>query len=303
MIVLMMKIFPQSLILKRLINDINPSHLESQRRVLYTFFLDAINKTINRNKRVAILITGSMRTQKRAEQFLYNLPDSIDVYICTDSRSYQDALEITQKVILDNFESEIHGAINQWHKLKTGLQLIKDHERENNMKYTHIYKIRTDFYFCRPMLAAAKISYGSNFTATSDKIFGGKRDTMMLFQNFLEFNKRISNEKLIVDSAWITNASDSVKWYGFLLETNDLKGVISVEQLKNRFKLSTSRDSMYNKQEMCLYRKNPDTQSRFFEGGNIFASEIVFAAFLMYQKIIPSYSNCFSGFLYSDRGN
>ena len=134
LIVLLMRIFPQSLILKRVVNDINPSHLKSQKRPLYAICANYINKITKGNEKTAILITGSMRTPKRAKEFLYNLTSSVDVFICTDSHSYHEANHLSKNIIVDDYESKDHRAINQWHKLKTGLQFVENHETRVPLK-------------------------------------------------------------------------------------------------------------------------------------------------------------------------
>ena len=42
-----------------------------------------------------------------------------------------------------------------------GLEFIQYHEKSKNKSYTHIYKIRTDFYFNKPICASIHISNGS----------------------------------------------------------------------------------------------------------------------------------------------
>ena len=218
-----------------------------------------------------------------------------------DSISLNDALYITDKVVIDDFESKVHGAANQWHKLKQGLEFIHYHEKSQNASYTHIYKIRTDFYFNKPICASIHISRGSDFVAVSDKVFGGKRETIMLFKSFLDFSNLVSKGTHLIDSDWISQTSDSVKWYGFLLERDQSKGTNSIKELKEKIIKNSSQQSLKNKLEMQIYRRTNDSRYRFFEGSTIFASEIVFAAFLMHHRIIPKYNESLSGFLFSDR--
>ena len=67
---------------------------------------------------------------------------------------------------------------------------------------------------------------------------------MMLFKSFLDFSNLVSKGTHFIDSDWISQASDSVKWYGFLLERDQSKGTNSVQQLKQKIIKHTSGHSL-----------------------------------------------------------
>ena len=80
--------------------------------------------------------------------------------------------------------------IKQWQKLAIGLRLIEEREIKKRREYTHILKIRTDYFFAHPKNMLEDLRVLSNSTkglvGTSDKVFGGKRDQMMLMKGFFD---------------------------------------------------------------------------------------------------------------------
>jgi hypothetical protein len=271
--------------------------------------------------RVAIIIPGMLRCLQRSFPLLKSLLSHCDLFICT-SPEFEKVAESMQKeglvrikIVKDNPLLPAI-AMQQWMRMNECLQMLKEQESETGIQYTHIIKARTDFYFLHPEKILDELTgLSSGLLMCSDKVFGGKRNDMLRFQ---EFYHKIMD--YYVDCGhWfdirleqIDRSEDSFKWFGMLLPDSVTDDVRHPEELRamimkngvdfyqNLFdksvKESDDNRSLKGRRLMrTLYDESPP-------GKKVFASEICFAAFLNQQNMDAHWSLNFSGVLWNDRG-
>ena len=161
-----------------------------------------------------------------------------DIFIFTNNGFADKALSFSERLYLEN-EPELEVAsMHQWHKLYMCLGQVKRQEIINECQYEYILKLRTDFYLVKPQnILQDLMNAKGKIICSSDKIFGGSRDIMMLFEGFYlsllntYYGKNISCE---FNLQQILRSDDSFKWYGFKFPT-DIFGIPnSVEALREK---------------------------------------------------------------------
>lgn len=149
----------------------------------------------------AICLVGHLRNIEKTRPALRKLAETFDIFVVTNEqyRHYCKTEEwITEALIIEDHPELIAEQDHlcqrrggqvflQWQKLREGLNLVIQQERERGVEFGQIIKIRSD-------VPLQKVDFASSFPTTenalssqSDVIFGGARETMMKFREFLNF--------------------------------------------------------------------------------------------------------------------
>ena len=285
------------LLLLRAINQYSPSLLEMSK---------PRTRGIPFKYRIAIILPGELRCMNQSNEFLRELSKRADIFICTSERFAEASARIKSKVKVIFQEPLLPiGAMQQWHKLSETLGMVRMHERKIGKRYTHILKLRTDFHHAEPSKLLEELVAADGIICSSDKVFGGRRELMLLFEGFYAAIKSKFNDRehsyWPINSQTILQSDDSSKWYGMFFPKTLVGKPKSVEYLRQVLKEGGSQLA----NDLLTWRGktnfSTDDYVRFFKGNSHFASEICFARFLNFNAI-PAH-NCpgLTGFLRSDR--
>ena len=217
------------------------------------------------------------------------------------------AVIITKKTrILEKEPFHEVNSIYQWHKLSMALQMIREEEYKMKKRYTHILKLRTDYHHANPENILKDLVRSEGIICASDKVFGGSRDLMLMFEGFYGaidgFFENKEKEYWPINIDQILNSDESSKWYGMLFpkeivgepKTVDaLRSFIQQNRLGIKYKLQKwgKINTDYRESSFC----------QLFRGHDKFASEICFAKFLNFNSIKANSCPGLLGFLRSDR--
>ena len=269
----------------------------------------------NFNK-TAVLITGELRCLSRSFNFFKRISNHSDLFIVTSEKYSNLAHSLTKPEMVfivekDEYELEVDancsiGSMRQWHKLSIGLNLICQAELRLHKLYSHILKLRTDYFYAHPENLIRHFERHStkscSLVGASDKVFGGRRELMMTLRAFFQaINPWFLNKE---DDYWPINAAqiiasdDALKWYGMNWPVECIGQPETTESFRQC--LLEGGNSLANKLSV-FQPKSTTTYHRLFKGHPQFASEVSFARFLNFNGI--PFRDCYSlrGFLYSDR--
>ncbi len=261
-----------------------------------------------RGKNIAIIIPGELRLIDKSTRFFEILSNKADIFICTSKEYEKEANQIKFAKAISIIDKEPNLKLNsmhQWHKLNCCLEMVKKQERLKKNYYSHILKLRTDYFHINPVNLHQELLCSDGIIGASDKVFGGRRELMMLFSGFYHsllgwFYKKDSDYWPInIDQ--IIGSDDNIKWYGMRFPKSMVGNPKTVSDLRN---LITNR-----REELSLklqsYQMNQgsleDSYSTFFKGNPIFPSEVCYAKFLNFNGIYSHTSESLKGFLRSDR--
>ena len=274
------------------------------------------NRGSKQNK-TAIILTGELRCLQRSRELILSLKNYADLYIITTAKYREDALSLVKtsriKVIEDCPYAEAEesnlsvNSMKQWHKLKIGLEMIEEAEHKIGKAYKRILKIRSDYYFVHPeelISSFVRISRNSNtgIVGSSDKVFGGRRDYMMLLKGFyMALHGSFDGKENIywpINLSQILYSDDAFKWFGLKWPKELIGEPTNLWEwreylIKNQVSLSYLLGSYQTKTNSSFHS--------LLEGHPQFSSEICFAKFLNYTGIRFNESYGMRGFLYSDR--
>gem|GEM_PF-2009747 len=272
--------------------------------------------------KIAIAIPGGLRCWSRNFPLIKELLKFCDLFICTTTnyRHILDELKsvknVHTKIIEDNPSLPVP-AMQQWMRLNACLEMIRNTEQENGNLYTHIIKLRTDYFFMDPSGILHTIAQvKSGMAACSDKVFAGDRETMMLLQDFYKnlMDFYVDRDHWFpINTDQILRSDDSFKWFGLMFPEKILKGSVYPAQFRSVIQnhdpdiikeLSELDLNNLNKEKKCkgkwlmqtLYERSPKRKK-------VFASEICFAAFLNMNNITVTWHHCLSGILWQDRSD
>ena len=271
----------------------------------------------NRKKyRPAIIITGHLRCFAKSRLLFNKLGENCDIYIATTGQYRREALSITSKTRISIIEDDDEArsidsslpfnTMKQWHKLAIGLKLIEAEERKAKKRYTHLLKVRSDYFFVHPENIIRDLRVSSNtslgLVGASDKVFGGRRDHMMLMKDFfnglLGWHIRTNNVYWPINLEQVLASDESIKWYGFNWPIELIGTPATVDNFKTTLKVN-----YYSlRQKLQAFRPTSETKyHNLFQGNINFASEIAFARHLNFVGI--PFNECFGlrGFLYQNR--
>ena len=134
---------PNDLLLNRTINVYYPDLLIQNSNL-------RLNVPSSNDFKLAIVIPGELRCFKKTRDFIEELGKYADIYICTSAKYAEVARTISCKLQVVEYEPNLPVAsMHQWHKLNLCLQMVREEEEEHDISYTHILKIRSDFFLDR----------------------------------------------------------------------------------------------------------------------------------------------------------
>ncbi len=301
----------KDLSLMRQINTMAPSVLKHNSLIL-TPPMDSI--------RLAVVIPGDLRCIDRNMALFQELLKYCDLFICSSERSRMATRELKDLpgLKISIVPDAVHlpfGAMQQWMRLKESLDMVEQAERQKKISYTHIVKLRTDYFYANPaelLKSVGKIVSG--IEACSDKVFAGDRKTMMsmraFYDNIMDFVVD-KDYKFPVNIHQIIRSDDCFKWFGMLLPEKVLNGATMTDQFRTNLSKFDQTAISNMATEVSLFNQSPKAEKgkRLMQtlydnvaaGEKVFASEICFAAFLNKMNITVRWNPSLSGILWSDR--
>ena len=289
---------PDDLLLHRVINDHAPE-------LLHQPIPDLLQP--DASTKIALVLPGELRCLRHSQQWLQALTRRADLFVCT-SAAYADAAQQldAEALIVDPEPTLPVGTMHQWQKLALALQRVRARELSTGIRYTHILKLRSDFYHLQPSALLPQLVAADGLLCASDKVFGGQRDVMMLFEGFFSaVMGHFDGQELAywpINSAQILCSDDSFKWYGMLFPQE----LIGQPNTAAAFRENLHRGGDDLHRALLAWRPPADGDPqqlywRLFKGHPRFASEICFARFLNFNGIPVHGGSGLLGFLRSDR--
>ena len=259
--------------------------------------------------RIAVVLSGELRCLAQSKAFFKALSRHTDLFVCTSAAFINAAKDLpaTELKAVHQEPNLPLGAMQQWHKLALALAMVRARERRLGRRYTHILKLRTDFHHAEPRHLLAELVATDGLIAASDKVFGGPRDLMLLFEAFPAAISAWFNQPQYhywpINLDPILRSDDSIKWYGMAFPMQLVGRPASVDALRKV--LSQGGRTLAE----ALLRWQPPTADpalasscvRFVQGHPRFASEVFFARFLNFNGLAVNSTPGVSGFLRRDR--
>jgi hypothetical protein len=265
--------------------------------------------------RPAFLLPGELRCLERSRPLLQALQQRGDLFICTTGAYAAAAADlrptglavVEQEPELLAAEADLAvGSMRQWHKLAVCCQLVRQHEASRGRLYTHLVKLRSDYFYLQPHrllreLAALKSQPQAGLIGASDKVFAGPRCLMLLLEGFWQalpghFLDR-EPHSWPLNIAPILAGDDSAKWYGLGFPQRLVGKPSTVAELRAALiqggpELARALAQPWRPEEPLV---------NLFPGLPRFPSEVAFARFLNFNGIALRVTPSLRGFLYSDR--
>ena len=265
--------------------------------------------------RIAFLLPGELRCLERSKPLLEAFKQRGDLFICTTSTYEKAAVSLNPKALavieqsslLSAAEKDLPvGSMRQWHKLAVCCNLMLQEESRRSHLYTHLVKLRSDYFYLQPEslirdLSALQKDPHSGLIGSSDKVFAGSRNLMLLTRGFWHalsghFLDRSANNWPL-NLAPILKGDDSAKWYGLGFPERLVGRPETVEELRTVLiqggpRLSRALAQPWQADEPLI---------NFFPGHPRFPSEVAFARFLNFNGIPMRNTPGLQGFLYNDR--
>lgn len=256
---------------------------------------------------IALVLPGELRCFSRSQQWLQALTCHADLFVCTSAAYADAARQLDAEVLIITPEPDFPvGTMHQWHKLALALRMVRAREVRTGKRYTHILKLRSDFHHLQPSQLLPQLVSGDGLLCASDKVFGGHRDLMMLFEGFFSaITGHFDGQEFSywpIHSAQILCSDDSAKWYGMLFPQE----LIGQPNTVGAFRQTLARGGEALSRALLEWRPPAGGDPRqlywrLFQGHPRFASEICFARFLNFNAIPVHGCTGLSGFLRSDR--
>ena len=293
---------PSNLLLLRAVNHYAPQLLRQGR---------ISHRSRPWGSRIAVVLPGELRCLNQSQAFFQALGRQADLFVCTSKAFAEPAgsLPAAELQVVDPEPNLPMGAMQQWHKLAMALAMVRARENRTGRRYTHILKLRTDFHHIQPRHLVTELVAADGLIAASDKVFGGRRDLMLLFEGFPAaitawFDQR-EHRYWPINADPILSSDDSIKWYGMAFPKQLVGQPTSVDHLRQVLRQGGSALAD------ALLRWQPSTDDqdlaqhcvRFVQGHPRFASEVCFARFLNFNAVPVHSSPGVTGFLRSDRLN
>ena len=257
--------------------------------------------------RIAVLLPGELRGLTHSRSFLQALARRTDLFICTSAAWASEGRSLPGQLHVVEPEPDLPmGAMQQWHKLALALAMVRREEQRSGRRYSHILKLRSDYLHAQPQHLLAELVAADGLICASDKVFGGRRELMLLFEGFHAaiagwFDQR-EQAYWPINTAPILHSDDSSKWYGMAFPRELVGQPTSVAELREVLAQGGATLA-----EALLRWRPPagasgeDLVWRLFQGHPRFASEVCFARFLNFNAIPSHCSPGLMGFLRSDR--
>ena len=267
--------------------------------------------------RFAVLITGELRCLTRSEPLFQALKKRADLFVVTTANYRDKAVQLTpseQVLIVEDDPVEAGrdrstavNAMKQWHKLELGWRLIRAKETSRGYLYHHVVKLRTDYHFVHPKVLLKSVLQacrqpGAGLVGASDKVFGGRRQTMQLLENLFTaipgwFDHR-EQDYWPINLKQVLASDDALKWYGMNWPAALIGTPASPHLWRRQLEAAEAglAQALNNRRDQGAERFH-----KLLKGHPRFASEICFSRFLNFCGI--PFRDCIGlrGFLYSDR--
>lgn len=267
--------------------------------------------------RFALVLIGELHCFQRSESLLRQLSQEADLYVVTSERFRAVAEDLApprQRKIIEDHPKETSvdqnlpvNSMKQWHKLSLALNLIRKHEQIQKQKYQYILKLRSDYFYAHPDKMLSSLvkqcrSPNGGLVGASDKVFGGRRDQMMLMEGLFQaiplwFDQR-ETEYWPINLQQVLESDDAIKWFGM----NWPKDIVGTPGDPTSWREILREGGQKLAAELAAFRPSPTTEyHRILRGHERFASEICFSRFLNFCGV--SFQDCrgLRGFLYNDR--
>lgn len=299
---------PADLLVRRAINQLCPT--------LNSHPLPSRRSWPPRGTRFALLLPGQLRCLEHSRGFLEQLCRQADLFVCTEGRYREAATSLRcrrhreVRIIEDDPETAAEDAalpvasMKQWHKLAVCLAMVREQERHQGHRYTHLVKLRSDYLHVNPEWFFQDLVQHKHdgLACASDKVFAGNRDVMMLF---LGFQKAIAgffdgheHTYWPINVETILSSDDSSKWYGMNWPERLVGKPERVQELRQVLQWGGSELAS----ALAGFRSQPDEPFlSLFQGHPRFASEVCFARFLNLCGIAAHGNRALQGFLRNDR--
>ena len=268
-------------------------------------------------RRIALALIGELRCFHRSAELLKHLSRQADLFIVTTHNFRHEAAQLTHAariLIVENLnhEREVDAALavpamKQWHKLHLALQLIRNHEERLHQRYRFILKLRSDYFFVHPQqmlkrFVAACRTPQAGLVGASDKVFGGRRDLMMLLQGLFPaipgwFDQR-ETTYWPINLEQVLRSDDAIKWYGM----NWPQELVGQPDHPLRWRQALIHGGASLGHALARYRHTPSSRyHRLLVGHERFSSEICFSRYLNFCGIPFRDCRALRGLLYMDR--
>ncbi len=261
--------------------------------------------------RCAVLIPGQLRRMDATSEFLIALAEQVDLFVCTDAGHREQAellasrANATVRIVEDSPADAAReanapvGSMRQWSKLAICLDSMLQREQREGLRYSHVYKLRTDYYLTDP---GRFLGIGSEddrgLLTASDKVFGGRREFVLPLASLFDAMGSLfldhERDWWPVRVAQVLASDDSFKWFGMNLPRRVLGDCRTVGHLRRRVAERAEQLERYRPRRF-------DSFLRLFRGHPRMASEVCFARFLNMLGIPVHASPRLAGFLLSSR--
>ena len=267
--------------------------------------------------RFALVLIGELHCFRRSGALLKQLSEDADLFVVTSERFRhiaEDIAQPNQRQIVEDHPEEASvdeglpvNSMKQWHKLSLALKLIRKQEHILKRRYQYILKLRSDYFYVHPdkmLKSVAKQCRSPNhgLVGASDKVFGGRRDQMMLMEGFFQaiplwFDQR-ETEYWPINLHQVLASDDAIKWFGM----NWPKAIIGTPADPTSWREILTAGGQKLAEELAAFRPGPIVEyHRILRGHERFASEICFSRFLNLCGIPFQDCRGLRGFLYNDR--
>lgn len=151
--------------------------------------------------RNALCLVGHLRNIERTKPALIRLAKTFDIFVVTNEkyRSFCEAETwVTKSLVIEDCPDLIAEqdrlcqrrggqVFLQWQKLREALRLLIEHETQTGIEYVQVIKIRSDIPLQRIDFDSSFPTVQKTLSSQTDVIFGGSRETMLRFSEFLTF--------------------------------------------------------------------------------------------------------------------
>ena len=268
-------------------------------------------------RRIALALIGELRCLHRSADLLRHLSRQADLFIVTTHTFRREAAQLTQAariLIVEDLHDErgVDAALavpsmKQWHKLHLALHLIRSHEQRLDQRYRFILKLRSDYFFVHPQqmlrrFTAACRTPQTGLVGASDKVFGGRRDLMMMLQGLFPaipgwFDQR-ETTYWPINLEQVLRSDDAIKWYGM----NWPEELVGQPNHPWRWRQALIDGGASLGHALASYRDTPSSRyHRLLVGHERFSSEICFSRYLNFCGIPFRDCHALRGLLYRDR--
>ena len=270
---------------------------------------------LSKGRRVAVLIPGELRCLNRSGSLMQSLKNWADLFICTTATNADTANGLRPKglaviehdqALLDEEHELPVGSMRQWHKYAVCCRMLRQNEQRRGVLYQSVLKLRTDYFLLEPQRLWADLAELNNnpfagLIGSSDKVFAGRRDLMLLLEGFwmslrgrfLDVNPRDWS----LNTKQILQSDDCVKWFGLGFPKRLVGEPSSVSELR----AILQQGGQALAQALSEPWLTNEQLVNFFPGHPHFPSEVAFARFLNSNGIPMRETKSLMGFLYSDR--